>query len=209
MIATTLFIHVFFGILSLITGVIIIFLRKGTRWHNNVGWLYFFTMTGVFLSATVVSLYKHNIFLLLIGFFSFYLVHTGIRYRFLREPGSVQWWDKLTTVIYGLIYLVLILYAVYAFLKGANGLGVVLSSFGLIGVLLWKNDYFYILRNQRKFPEIWFNEHIGRMMGSFIAAVTAFAVNNISFEPAYIVWIAPTVPGFLLMFYFSKKYIKT
>jgi len=208
MIATTLFIHVFFGVVSLLTGLVIIFLKKGTKTHNSFGWIYFISMSVVFLTSVIVSFYHENIFLLLIGFFSFYLVHTGVRYRYLRTPDSVQWWDKLTTIIYGVIYLLLVVYAIYAFVKGANGLGIILSSFGLIGILLWKNDLRYILRNKRKRPDVWLNEHIGRMMGSFIAATTAFAVNNIDFEPSYMVWLFPTALGFPLIIYFTKKYVK-
>ena len=41
----------------------------------------------------------------------------------------------------------------------------------------------------------WLCTHIGRMGGSFIATSTAFLLTNIHFEPAWIVWLAPTVIG--------------
>ncbi len=127
MIATTLLIHVLGGIISLITGIFVLFLPKGGRWHLNFGWIYFFAMAIVFLSSLLVSIYKNNIFLLLIGFFSFYLVHTGVRFRFIRDEGSVKWWDKVFTILYGLIYILLCSYAIYAFVLGSKGLAIVLS----------------------------------------------------------------------------------
>lgn len=208
MIATTLLIHVLGGILSLITGLFVLLLPKGGKWHENLGWLYFYAMTIVFLTSLLVSIYRNNIFLLLIGFFSFYLVHTGVRFRFIRDKGSVKWWDKLTTVLYGMIYIALCSYAIYAFVLGNNGLGIVLSSFGLIGVLLWKIDYRYIIQGKRKREGIWLNEHIGRMIGSYIAAFTAFTVNNIQFEPSWILWLSPTIIGFPLIIYFTRKYVR-
>ncbi len=153
-------------------------------------------------------MYKNNIFLLLIGFFSFYLVHTGVRFRFIRDEGSVKWWDKVFTILYGLIYILLCSYAIYAFVLGSKGLAIVLCSFGLIGVLLWKNDYSYVILGKRKREIIWLNEHIGRMIGSYIAAFTAFIVNNIQLEPGWILWLLPTLIGFPLIIFFTKKYVR-
>lgn len=168
----------------------------------------FYAMTIVFRTSLLVSIYRNNIFLILISFFSFYLVHTGVRFRFIRDEGSVKWWDKLTTVIYGIIYITLCSYAIYAFVLGNNGLGIVLSSFGLIGGLLWKIDYNYIIQGKRKREGIWLNEHIGRMIGSYIAAFTAFTVNNIQFEPSWIHWLSPTIIRFPLIIYFTRKYVR-
>jgi hypothetical protein len=164
-------------------------------------------MTLVFMTSNIVSVYKGNIFLLLIGFFSFFLVHTGIRYRFVKHPNVANRMDKLAVITYGLIYLFLILYSIYAFTKGYNQLGIVLSAFGLIGILLWKNDLNYFLFQKERSVNYWLGEHIGRMIGSYIAAFTAFSVNNVRIEPSVLIWLGPTVLGFPLIYYFNRKYL--
>jgi uncharacterized membrane protein len=207
MIAATLIFHVFCGISSLISGLFVLFLKKGTSIHNRIGWFYFAAMSGVFLTSIIVSIYRLNFFLVLIGFFSFYLVHTGIRYRFVKSATESNLWDRTTTIIYGFIYLFLIGFSIYAFIKGATSLGIILSAFGLIGISLWKTDLKYFVQQKNFSAKHWLGEHIGRMIGSFIAAVTAFAVNNIHFEPGVVVWLAPTLLGFPLIMYFNKKYL--
>lgn len=202
-----LFIHVIFGVLSLFSGLVLLLLFKGGQKHRVLGWIYTASMTGVFVTSIYVSLVKSNIFLLLVGFFSFYLVHTGVRYRYVAKTG-IKLSDKIFTWIYGAIYLVLVLYALYGFYLGAKGLGLVLLAFGLIGFSLWINDFRLFILAQTNRIKFWLNEHIGRMIGSYISAVTAFAVNNIQFEPNFIVWLTPAVLGAPLIAYFTRKYTR-
>lgn len=205
MIEPILLIHVVFGVLALLSGLVLLILFKGGKQHRVLGWIYFASMLGVFVTSVYVSVVKSNVFLLLVGFFSFYLVHSGIRYRFVAKSGTT-FLDKLFTIVYGVIYLGLIGYALYGFYVGNTGLGIVLFAFGLIGVSLWKNDFKLYVLNQKERIKFWLNEHIGRMIGSYISAVTAFAVNNIQFEPNFIVWLTPTLIGTPLIVYFTKKY---
>lgn len=208
MIEPILPIHVAFGILALLSGLVLLLLFKGGKRHRVLGWLYVICMTGIFITSVYVSLVKSNIFLLLVGFFSFYLVHSGVRYRYVAKTG-VLFFDKVFTVIYGLIYFFLVGYALLGFYAGNTGLGIVLLAFGLIGLSLWKNDFRLYILGQKERIKFWLNEHIGRMIGSYISAVTAFAVNNIQFEPSYLIWLAPTIVGTPLIIYFTKKYVRT
>jgi hypothetical protein len=45
----------------------------------------------------------------------------------------------------------------------------------------------------RRDPSARIAAHLGRMLGGTIAAVTAFTVVNVRIEPAFVVWLAPTV----------------
>lgn len=207
MIKAILFIHVLFGILALLLGCLVLFLPKGTKFHARMGWGYFVAMAIIFVTSVVVSYYRGNVFLLLIGFFSFYMVHTGIRYRYLRFRSQVGIIDKLATVLYGLLFFLILFYAFYAFWLSNSNLGVVLLAFGGIGIALWRLDLRnLILKGEERLP--WLNEHIGRLIGSYIACVTAFAVNNIHFEPSFIIWLGPTLIGVPLIVYFTKKYVR-
>lgn len=89
MVSAILWVHVLAGMLSLISGLIVFISRKGDKLHVLLGWLYSFSMFVVFVSATYISVLKNNLFLLLIGFFSFYMVHSGIRVNRFRQTSQV------------------------------------------------------------------------------------------------------------------------
>jgi hypothetical protein len=57
--------------------------------------------------------------------------------------------------------------------------------------------------------KVYLREHVGRMTGSYIAAFTAFLVNNASFLTPLVVWLGPTVLGFGVIWYFSRPYQKS
>jgi hypothetical protein len=76
-----------------------------------------------------------------------------------------------------------------------------LSFFGIIMFFnsfndrnIFKNEY---LISASKI--IFLRRHIGMAIGSYIAATTAFLVNNITFNPAWVLWILPTIIGTLLI----------
>lgn len=48
------FIHLIFGILALVTGTAVLFLRKGTRWHRTLGHLYLTNMLALNISALFI-----------------------------------------------------------------------------------------------------------------------------------------------------------
>lgn len=199
-------IHVVFGFLSLFTGFIVFILKKGTKKHVRIGRIYFFAMLGVFLTSIWVSVLKANIFLLLIGFFSFYLVHSGIRLNQFRKSSIVLFRDRFFTMIYFTCFLGMVGYAILGFIKGYQALGIVLGVFGVIGLLLVKNELRYYFFGFFPTQSAFIREHIGRLTGSYIAAFTAFAVNNVHFLPPVIIWLLPTVIGSFFIWKFSRPY---
>lgn len=48
------FIHLIFGILALVAGTAVLFLRKGTRWHRTLGHLYLTNMLALNISALFI-----------------------------------------------------------------------------------------------------------------------------------------------------------
>jgi uncharacterized membrane protein len=198
--------HVVLGFLSLITGLLVFLLKKGTSNHIQIGKVYFIAMLGVFLTSIWVSVLKGNLFLLLIGFFSFYLVHSGIRVNRFRKSGDVKLIDKIFTLFYGLCFLSMIGLALYGFFYGNRAMGIVLSVFGGIGLLLIKNEVRYYYLHFFPSNSDFIKEHIGRLTGSYIAAFTAFAVNNVHFLPPVVIWLLPTVIGIFFIRKFSKPY---
>ena len=110
-------------------------------------------------------------------------------------------------IFFAVIFLAMVLYGIYALIAGATALGVILLVFGGIGAFLSKTDImFYILKKEIKARNFSVRSHLGRMTGSYIAAVTAFAVNNIHFLPTVVIWLLPTVLGFILISYYDRQY---
>lgn len=202
-----LIVHVIAGILSLLTGLLVFILKKGTSLHIQIGKAYYAAMTIVFVSSVYVSAVKNNIFLLLIGIFSYYLVYTGILYNRNRSAEKIGNWSYTRIIFFALIFLSMVLYGIYALIAGAYALGIILLVFGGIGGLLSKTDItFYILKKEQHAKNFSVRSHLGRMTGSYIAAVTAFAVNNVHFLPTVVIWLLPTVLGFGLISYYDRKY---
>lgn len=51
-------IHTIFGIVALLAGTAVVFLRKGTRWHRTLGHVYLMSM----LSLNATALFIYNLF---------------------------------------------------------------------------------------------------------------------------------------------------
>jgi uncharacterized membrane protein len=201
--------HVFAGILSLVSGFLVFCLAKGTQFHIRIGKVYYLGMLLVFLTSIYVSIVKVNWFLLLIGIFSFYLVQSGLRMNSFRKTMRISPFDKLRVFGYGLAFLAMVVLALVV-MKSATTLAVILLAFGLIGISLIRLEFnFFVLNKASTDQKEYLREHVGRMTGSYIAAFTAFLVNNISFLPPLVVWLGPTVLGFGVIWYFSRPYQKS
>jgi uncharacterized membrane protein len=198
--------HVVAGALSLVTGLLVFVLKKGTSFHIRIGRVYFWSMALVFITSVYVSVMKNNLFLLLIGFFSFYLVFSGIEYNKIRSITKTTWKQYTHVFSFGACFLIMVLFGLYAVFTSQMALGIILLVFGGIGASLsWNDVKFYIFKRPRE-PRSWMKEHIGRMTGSYIAAFTAFAVNNIHFLPPVVIWLLPTVLGTGVIIYYNRRY---
>jgi uncharacterized membrane protein len=204
---SVLIVHVIAGALSLLTGLLVYLLKKGTSLHIRIGKIYYLAMSVVFITSIYVSLMKNNAFLFLIGIFSYYLVYTGILYNRNRSVGKTGPMDFIRILFFAIIFVSMILFGLYCLISGASGLGIILLVFGGIGGMLAKTDiYVYLLKKEVDKPNFWIRSHLGRMTGSYIAAVTAFAVNNIHFLPPIVIWLLPTAIGFFLIYFYDRKY---
>ncbi len=202
-----LIVHVLFGFLCLALGLIAFTISKEKKAHALVGKMYFVSMTIIFITATIVSIMKSNLLLLLIGFFSFYLVYTGVRYNKVKLPFRAKSFDVASTILFSLAFISMLILGIIALLIYSSGYGVVLLVFSIIGIQLIYKDINFFIRKLKSSNLFWKKEHIGRMTGSYIAATTAFLVNNIQISPVYITWLAPTILGIPVILYFNRKYI--
>lgn len=84
-------IHVLFGLAAVITGALAMFSRKGRGRHSNFGTIYFWCLTGVFVTMSVVSVMRwrddYHLFILgVLSFLSAFVGRTAIRRRWRQWP---------------------------------------------------------------------------------------------------------------------------
>jgi len=151
-------------------------------------------MAGVTLTAVNMSLVRSGLFLLLIAIFSFYNAFTGYRVLYRKKPDErAALLDWAATGITLLGSLALIGHGIYLLLHD-NYAGIVAIVFGLVGTALAGFDVYRYLRPDLDKRAWWF-AHMNRMLGAYIATVTAFSVVNFTFLPGLVRWLWPTVVG--------------
>jgi uncharacterized membrane protein len=196
----SLIIHIASGTLALITGLIVIIAEKGTRFHKTIGRIYYWAMTSVAIFAVIMSFIHKNDFLFMLAFLSYYLVYTGFWAHRQNEKARPMDWIVMAAV----------------FIAGASRFYVTLAhpwnDFAIvpfvfsIGCMSATIQDFIAYMRKRMYNSNSVTRHIGRMLGSYIAAVTAFLVVNFHTDPAYILWLGPTVIGSVLITVWIIKY---
>lgn len=193
--------HAFSGLTALVTGFIAILSRKGEKLHRACGKLFFYAMLLVCATALFVSIYKSNLFLLFIGFFSLYQNLSG--YRAIKNKSRNPAWFDWVLVAIGATNGLLMLFT-------GNP---VLMVFGGISLLLVFGDiriYATVLRGREIAKMAWLRQHIGMMMGTYIATSTAFIVVNVTYSAApWVPWLLPTFIGVPILIYMSRKFAPT
>ncbi|MCH6200498.1 hypothetical protein MMU07_12985 [Aquiflexum sp. LQ15W] len=200
--------HVFFGSIALLSGVLAIIFQKGGKLHNGSGKVYYWSMVGIGITAFGIAIPKGNLFLLMVGGFSTYMTLTG--YRFL------QFWRNSKLTFGSMDYLFIILGFItvliptgYLIRLGWGNIGGILPVFLIFSAILI-SMLITDLNHSKKlstYPKGWFlSRHISRMVGAFIATVTAFLVQNWQTDPIFIAWLLPTVIFVPLIIYFTKKF---
>jgi hypothetical protein len=195
-------IHIAAGFTALATAGVAAVTPKGELAHAYAGRAFVVGMAVVFLTALPMTVIKPNLFLLLIAVFSFYLALTGwLRARNRRGiPTPAEW------IAAGAMLLTAVAMCVRAIvvLRAGDSMGTVLLVFGGIGGSLALGD-FASLRSHRYTGTTRIVAHLTRMMAGTIAAVTAFTVVNVRFEPAFVVWLAPTIVFTPVIVYWSAR----
>lgn len=207
----SIFVHVLAGCIALITGLVSILLRNNVKRHKKAGIIYFYAMTVVFVTAAYVSVYKQNIFLLCVAFFTYYACLTAYRALKLKrlhldqKPGIIDWSIE---VFFGLMHVSFLAFALLLLKKGHTEVGIVSLVFGVFGL---RGNYITIHRlcGKSKHKNYWLLAHIGGMLGSYIGAITAFFVNNNArwiHLPEIVAWLGPTALITPLIIFELRKY---
>lgn len=195
-----LILHIIAGMTCLLTGILAIVAKKGGKIHALSGNTYFYAMFTVIVTAVVLSVYRGNIFLLLISSFSFYMAWAGVRsIRNKSLKANVLDWIFLGVAVITSASMILTF-------------NIVLMVFGiLLCVNIVQEITTFIQARKSEFEKTnkWLIRHIGMMLGSFIATTTAFLVTNVQdFDPQWLPWLAPTIVGTPLIAYYTRRTIK-
>lgn len=210
--------HVFCGGLVLLLGIVNMLNRKGAISHKRIGRTYVYAMWWICASALLmITFVRFSAFLLVIAVLTFHISFVGLRVLYRRIPGQEKWYDWLVSILTVTFGLGLIVYGISIFFKvqGFHALGLLCVIFGLFAMINGAKDIRFFLRPSIDTAQWWLREHISGMGGSYIAAVTAFCVQNgNAFLPenyAYLgwtLWIIPTIIGSPLISKAIKKNVK-
>jgi uncharacterized membrane protein len=201
-------IHVLCGTLALITGLIAMIVKKGSKNHNRAGLVFYWSMFMIFVTTTLFFiLYPSNLkfqFLMGIGVVSFYPNWSGKRMLAMKKGVNPTWADKLGGWLIGISGLIMIGYGILLTLhpnKNFGGLNILFFVFGSLSLANAYGDLKIYLGYKEAEKMHWFFAHGGKMSGAFAAATTAFCVNIM---PRYLpentpdfvqimIWIVPGV----------------
>ena len=202
-----LIIHIIAGSIGLLTGTINIIKKKGDKAHKSVGKFFFYSMLINGFAGLIMSLIHRNDFLLIVAVFSIYMVATGQRFLSLKQlhkeqkPKAIDWILTYTMLVFAFLF---ITYGSYLLINKVN-FGIVLLVFGVVSCLMAIKDI-KVYKGNIKEKNYWLLLHIQRMVGSYIAALTAFIVVNNHFMPGIVGWLLPTVIFTPLIVKWTKQY---
>jgi hypothetical protein len=193
----TLWIHVLAGTVALMVAPIALLTLKGGPTHRRWGKVYFWAMAVVASTAIVVGFARGLLFLMLVAVFSFYASLSGYRVLYRKRPdlgqrpAPLDWIAAVITLATSAGLIVLgILQPTPTFQK----LSTVAVVLGFVGLSLAGADVWQFLSPPDD-KRAWWYKHMGSMIGSYIATVTAFSVVNFMFLPTTLRWLWPTIIG--------------
>ena len=211
--------HVSAGFTALVVAPVAMLTRKGSGVHKRWGRIYFWAMAVIFVTALALLLFRPNVFLFFISVLSFYGAFSGVRSLGRKNPVKGQratWPDWVGAGLGALAGGSFIVWGLLPF----AGIAVsdVPAAFSVLAIVFGIALGRDALRDLKSFrrpdpnPLWWWTYHLERMVGSYLAAVTAFMVQNVGpLLPealAWTVWVAPGVLGGVGIGYWIRYYRK-
>lgn len=206
--------HIAAGALVLLSGVVAMVAQpKGAKLHRLSGQIYVAGMAAIFISAVgIIALFRFNLFLLVIAVFSFYMTFSGVRVLAFKKQGKYGLVDYVVAALSAIAGLALVgVGAKGLYAKGFAVVFVLCIGFGLSTLqAVWANVKIFSGRGMSD-KRWWFFHHMQNMLGSYIAAFTAFTVQNgdnlmPNFAHAWLFWVLPPVVGSVGIVIWSRYY---
>jgi uncharacterized membrane protein len=198
--------HAFLGGIALFSGMISLIAKKGKILHRKSGKVFLLSMLSSALTALIISILpKHeSAFLFSIGVFSSYLILTGYRAISYKSKNVNLTIDKIISwTMIVLAFLMMFYNPIFN-----NKVNIVLTVFGIVGLFLSIRDLI-LYKNIERLTAGWLKLHLGKMIGGYISATTAFVVVN-DFFPSFYGWFIPgIIGGFYITYWMNKLKNKT
>ena len=201
--------HIAAGFLSLFVGGALMLMRKGDADHRRLGRIFALAMAGVTASALALTALRPNAFLLTIALFSGYLTLTGWEAIARRRSVSTPWWRALR--LWGpplggaATAIAMIALAGIEAWSGHEARAIILGAFGA-GLAAMTGRDLATARTGGPKGQARTARHLQRMIGAWIASLTAFAVVNLNFLPDLVVWLGPTALISPLIGFWTRRY---
>lgn len=215
-----LYLHIALGSVSLLVFLIPMFLKKGSKLHRKIGWVYVYSMWGVIVSALMLSVinlvtakYLSALFLGFLAILTAGPLWFGI--AILKYKKNIPVSYIKTKKIFSALVLVMgiVNLAAAAYMK-FQGMGIALLFFGILGLvsgqeLFQSGD---TIRNKAN----WYKDHLSGLIVGGIAAYTAFFAfggralfASVLTESLMVIpWIAPSVIGSVVIRWYKRQYDK-
>ncbi len=197
MIAVVRVVHIAAGTIALFVAPVPMLTAKGGATHRRWGKVYFRAMAAVAATAVVLAVWRPVVFLALLAVFSFYNAFSGYRALSRKRPRDGQGATPLDWAAALVTFAASGAMAVLGVLRPGPAwerVGVVPVVFGVFGIVLAGLDLSKFAWPRADRRQWWF-DHMGGMLGSYIATVTAFSVVNFTFLPTAVRWLWPIVVG--------------
>lgn len=196
-----IYIHAGFGGIALLTGFISMIAKKGNNIHKKFGSIFFYSMMISGITAMIVAFMPNHEspFLFAVGIFSLYFVLTGKRaLNFKRKNPNLKpdRWISIIMIITGVLMILLPIIL-------TKSINIILVVFALIGIVFSVRDLI-LYKNPERLRKAWLKLHLGKMLGGYISATTAFVVVN-QFFPSVYGWFIPGIIGGFFITYWIRK----
>lgn len=204
MLTSVLYLHIAGGTAALLSMLVPLVTKKGGLTHRRAGWVFVTGMTIVSITAFLLAGARWltdptnqgreaGAFLFFVAILTATSVSGGVRAlraktrkAVHRNAWDIGWPALLTTWSLGAAF--------YGFSAGHH----LFTAFSMIGLFVGGGQLAYWL-TPPSHPMHWWFEHMGSMLGSCIAATTAFLIVNagrLGVETfSLFVWLAPTIVG--------------
>jgi hypothetical protein len=206
-------VHVTAGASSFLLAPVALATAKGGKQHKRWGMVYLWSMGVVAATALPMALYRPVLFLALVAVFSFYLAFAGYRVtrlKTLARGGSATPIDWIAAVVTFVSSACLAGFGAFRPVW-VQGFGIVSIVFGFIGMRAAAAEMWKFVRKPTE-KMFWWYTHLGNMIGSYIAAWTAFSVVTLAqvLGNTWYVWLWPTIVGVpaiaLTTAYYKRKF---
>jgi uncharacterized membrane protein len=207
-------VHIAAGTSAFALAPLALITAKGGKAHRRWGMIYFWAMAVVAVTAMVMAIYRPVLFLALVAIFSFYSSFGG--YRVLKQKAAYKGEKVVTGLDWFAAVFTFIASAALAFFGAVHpawvqGLGIPSIVFGFLGMSISASTAWRFVHPPKE-KMFWWYTHLAGMIGSYIAAWTAFSVVTIGplLHGAWWIWLVPTaigVPGIAITTaYYRRKF---